>query len=185
MHTKVFFLEQWLWFRLFFPDMQIPQFRTASSLPEGDTVWRRCISLINRSLRNLLHTFICSIWVCFWANICLLMYCSQVFLLSGFPDGSVIVFVMCAYHNMKPGCRWQLLIYGPWSQWVSQIPPLTFVQQALNVSCCEMKATLTSHHGQLCFLSLVWVVVDDTQVIFQENLKLADEMCWGNCMMVC
>lgn len=80
-------------------------------------------------------------------NICLLLHRSRVFLwVSNFTDGSVIVFVMGCYHNMEPGCHWRCLINGPWPQGVSQILSLTFAQQALNASCCEMKATLTSRY---------------------------------------
>lgn len=50
----VFFLEQLLQPQLFFPHAN-PRFRTASSDPEGDAVWRRCMPLINRSPRNLPH----------------------------------------------------------------------------------------------------------------------------------
>lgn len=94
-----------------------------------------------------------------------------------FPSGFVVNFYRWVTNSI---CHVLLSKHGTWlllstpDLWPLAIvslsdPPLTFAQQALKVSCCEMKAMLTSRYGQLCFVSLVWLLVDVTYVIIQQE----------------
>lgn len=64
----------------------------------------------------------CCIFLNEWANICLLLYCSEGFCFSGSADGSVFLTPRC--HNTEPGWCRQCLIDGLWPpRWISQILP--------------------------------------------------------------
>lgn len=129
--------------------MQIPS-SSQFILPPRETLSLIWLHLINQQITKIPHTFLqrgrTSACCC---------PVPEVFLFSLFTDGSLIVFVMLCYHNIEPGrlcchCQapdlWLLALVG------LSDPPIAFAQQALNVSCGEMKAAVTSHWVQLyCF----------------------------------